>query len=251
MKPVIGITPTPSRDALPHGTFVRYAMAAAYANAVLAAGGVAVVLPPQVGNVDALFDVVDGLLLSGGGDVEPWRYGAGQVHETTYGLSPERDEFELQLVAAAIDRDVPLLGICRGMQVLNVALDGTLIQDVASEHDAAVPVRHRQQDDGLTPDEVGHPVTVGDPTLRRLFPEEAVGVNSFHHQAIDRLAAGLAPAAYAPDGIIEAVVLPTRGLVLGVQWHPELMFERHAEQGRPFAALVEAAAARRLAGAHR
>ena len=251
MKPVIGITATPSRDVLAHGTFPRYAMGAAYVEAVLAGGGVPVVLPLQLGNAGRLLDVVDGLLLSGGGDVEPWRYGADEVHETTYGLSTERDAFELELLEAALARDVPVLGICRGLQVLNVALGGTLIQDIASQHVAHVAVCHRQQEIGLVADEVGHPVVVIDPALDRIVASDSLGVNSFHHQAIARPAPDLVAAAEAPDGIVEAVVLPGRTFVVGVQWHPELMFERHPDQARPFAALVEAAGARRLTGAGR
>ncbi len=249
-KPIIGVTPSPTRDALAHGTFPRYAMGAAYVEAVLAAGGVPVVLPPQERNVGALMGVIDGLLLSGGADVEPRRYGVERVHETTYGLSPERDGFELALVAAASAREMPVLGICRGIQVLNVALGGTLIQDIASEYDAPVRVKHRQQEDGVAADEPGHRVTVAPETaLSRLFAGGEVGVNSFHHQAIDRLAEDLVAAAHAADGIIEAVELPGRSFVLGVQWHPELMFERDEAHLRPFAALVDAAAVARLATA--
>ena len=247
MKPVIGITSTPSRDVLAHGTFLRYAMGAAYVEAVLAGGGVPVVLPPQLGNAGRLLDVVDGLLLSGGADVEPWRYGADEVHQTAYGLSPERDAFELELLDAALARDVPVLGICRGLQVLNVALGGTLIQDISTQHLADVAVRHRQHEIGLGADEVGHPVVAIDPALDRILSSDPLGVNSFHHQAIALLAPDLVAVAEAPDGIVEAVVLPGRPFVVGVQWHPELMFERHPDHARPFAALLEAAGAQRLA----
>ncbi len=249
MKPVIGITPSPSTDALAHGTFVRYAMAAPYVAAVLAAGGVPVVLPPQDDHAVPLLDAVDGLLLSGGGDVEPSRYGAAERHPAVYGVSPERDRFELGLIAEALRRDLPLLCICRGIQVLNVALGGTLVQDVASLPDLPVRIEHRQQESGLAPDDLGHDVAIDpDSPLRRLTASASLGVNSYHHQAIDRLAPDLAAVAHAPDGLIEAVVLPTRGFVLAVQWHPELMFERHPEQLQLFQALTETAAAKRLTG---
>ena len=249
MKPLIGITPSVSLDTLPHGTFRRYAIGAAYVEAVLAAGGIPLVLPPQDEHAGRLLDALDGLLLSGGGDVEPARYGATEVHPTVYGVSPERDRFEYDLIDAALARDLPLLGICRGIQVMNVALGGTLIQDIATCHDGPVPVQHRQQADGLASDAVGHQVEVlADTVLRRRFPDGTLGVNSFHHQAIETLAPALVPAAVAPDGLIEAVVLPDRAFVLAVQWHPELMFERHPELLRLFTALVEAATAHRLAG---
>lgn len=249
MKPLIGITPSPTVDVLPHGTFRRHAMGAGYVDAVAEAGGVPVIVPPQPDNLATLLAVLDGVLLSGGGDVEPWRYGAGHVHDTTYGLDPERDAFELALARAAIDRDLPLLGVCRGIQVLNVALGGGLIQDVDAEHDAAVPIGHRQQEVGIPADEAGHPVALQTPSLVELFGGNELGVNSFHHQAIGRLADGLVAAAFSPDGIVEAVVLPERRFVLGLQWHPELMFRRHERQRRPFGALVEAAAAPNLVGA--
>jgi gamma-glutamyl-gamma-aminobutyrate hydrolase PuuD len=249
MKPVIGITPTPSVETLSHGTFARHVMGVAYVDAVLEAGGVPLVLPPQPDNIGALLEVVDGVLLSGGADVEPWRYGDDRLHPATYGLDPTRDDFELALGRAAIERDLPLLGICRGIQVLNVLHGGTLIQDVPTEYESPTPVQHRQQEVGVPADEVGHRVFVADPRLRELFAAEDVGVNSFHHQGIDRLAPGLEAAARSADGLVEAVVLPARRFVVGVQWHPELMFRRHEAQRRPFAALVEAATASRLAGA--
>lgn len=249
MKPIIGITPSPSTDTLSHGTFVRYAMAAPYVEAVLAAGGVPVVLPPQDDHAGLLLDTVDGLLLSGGGDVEPSRYGAVERHPTVYGINPERDRFELDLIAEALRRDQPLLCICRGIQVLNVALGGTLVQDIASQPDLPVRVEHRQQEVGLAPDDLGHDVAIDlNSPLRRLAASASLGVNSYHHQAVDRLASDLLAIAHAPDGLIEAATLPSRGFVLAVQWHPELMFERHPEQLQLFLALTEAASAQRLAG---
>lgn len=248
MKPVIGITPSPSEDQLSHGTFTRYAMAAPYVEAVLAAGGVPIVLPPQDGHSRELLDTIDGLLLSGGGDVAPARFGDDIVHSTTYGVSPLRDRFEIDLVNEAIERDFPVLGICRGIQVLNVALGGTLIQDVPDQYQQSDLV-HRQNEAGLAPDEIGHEVTiVPDTLLARVAGGVAtLGVNSFHHQAIRELAPPLQATACAPDGIVEGVELPTHHFVLGVQWHPELMFVRHREQLKSFAALVQAAEARRLA----
>lgn len=243
MQPIIGITPSPTLDALPHGTFARHAMGASYVDAIVEAGGVPIVVPPQPANLAPLLDLLDGVLLSGGGDIEPSRYGADRVHSTTYGLNPERDAFELELARAAVDRDLPLLGICRGIQVLNVALGGSLLQDVADEHAAPVRVRHRQQEAGLTADAIGHPVALAESTLRAIFTTDELGVNSFHHQAIDRLAPELLPAALAPDGVVEAAPLPGRRFAIGVQWHPELMFRRHDLHRRLFAAFVTAAAA--------
>ena len=240
MKPLIGITPSPVTETLSHGTFERYAMATTYVGAILAAGGIPIVLPPQAGNTEAILDHLDGLLLSGGGDVEPSRFGDTSVHPTTYGLHPLRDQFEEELIAGALSRDLPLLCICRGIQILNVALGGTLIQDVADQH--APAIEHRQQLLELPPHSVGHTIEAApESILERLFSTIEVGVNSFHHQAIKTIAPGLLVIGTAPDGIIEAVSLPDRRFVLGLQWHPEMMFERHPAQLAPFSALVEAA----------
>ncbi len=248
MRPVIGITPSPQRDELPHGTFVRYAMASTYVDAVLAAGGLPLVLPLQDAGVGQVLDVIDGLLLSGGADVEPARYGDASVHPKTYGIDPLRDRFEVALLDEALRRDTPVLCICRGIQVLNVKLGGTLYQDVSDQYPTTVV--HRQHEAGIAKDEIGHRVTpAADGLIARLYGDGSVGVNSFHHQAIRDLAPDLQAAATSEDGLIEAVTLPGRSFVLGVQWHPEMMFERHPEQLAPFEALVEVAGAGRLAGA--
>ena len=248
MKPVIGITPSPSLDAQPHGEFRRYVLNEAYASAIAAAGGLPVILPPHAETVSQLLDLVDGLLLSGGADLDPVLYGESPAHPATYGVDPVRDRFELDLVAAAVEDDVPVFGICRGIQVLNVALGGSLVQDIPSEVESTIA--HRQQEVGLPADSVGHDVELRDhPVFASLFDGRTLGVNSFHHQSINRVASSLVPVAHASDGVVEAVVRPDSRFVLGLQWHPELMFRRHPEQLRPFAALVAAAAATRLAGA--
>jgi putative glutamine amidotransferase len=231
-------------DTLAHGTFARYTLNATYADAVIAAGGLPVILPFQNSETASLLDRLDGLLLSGGADLEPARFGAGSVHPETYGVSPERDEFELRLTSEALRCATPVLGVCRGIQVLNVALGGSLIQDIPSEHPTATPVQHRQHIDGIPANQPGHLVTIAPCSLL----DEGIGdtvlpVNSFHHQAIDRLAPDLTAIAHAGDGTIEAVVMPERRFVLGVQWHPELMFADHPAQLALFGLLVDAARA--------
>jgi putative glutamine amidotransferase len=246
MRPVIGITPSPLRDELAHGVFVRYAMSTTYVDAVLAAGGLPIVLPPQDGEVGQILDLVDGLLLSGGADIEPARYGDETVHPATYGVNPLRDRFEFALLDEALRRDTPIFCICRGIQVLNVKLGGTLYQDIPDQ--VATETEHRQENIGIAKEEPGHRVipVAGSP-LADLYGERTFGVNSFHHQAIKDLAPELEIAGRSDDGLIEAVCLPGRSLVLGVQWHPEMMFERHPEHLTPFYALVQAAGAHRLA----
>jgi putative glutamine amidotransferase len=245
MKPVIGITPSSQLDTLPHGSFQRYVLSDPYVRAVERSGGIALILPPQHDAVAALLRIIDGLLLSGGPDVDPARYGDSAVHPATYGIDPERDQFEIDLFDGAVAMDVPVLGICRGIQVINVALGGTLIQDVATEHPGANEVGHRQHERGLEVWQVGHSVTAKI-DAQPLLTDLALGVNSFHHQAIRDLAPRLEPAAYSPDGLIEAVVMPDSPGVCAVQWHPELMFERDEAHLRPFVRLVQAAATRRM-----
>ena len=248
MKPVIGITPSAQVDSLAHGTFQRYVLSAPYVRAVARAGGVALILPPQRDAVHALVQIIDGLLLSGGPDIDPARYGDREVHPATYGIDPERDRFEIDVFNAAVASNTPVLGICRGIQVINVALGGTLIQDVADDHTGARDIGHRQHERDLEDWQVGHQVNATSDALP-LFSDQTLGVNSFHHQAIRELAPGLEPVAYSPDGLVEAVVMSAAQDVFGVQWHPELMFARDDTHLRPFTHLVQCAAARRLSTA--
>lgn len=243
-RPIIGITPTPTLAALGHGTFRRQVINTGYLEAVIAAGGAPIVLPPQP-DPERLLDLVDGLLVTGGGDIDPVVYGESTIHPTTYGIDAERDTFERALARAAIARDLPLLGICRGLQVLNVTLGGTLIQDIDDQLGPASTIGHRQQNRQIPADEIGHQVTIEPGTaLARLYDNRPdLGVNSFHHQAIRDLGPGLVASARAADGTIEAVELPSRRFVLAVQWHPELMFERHATALVPFRGLIAAARA--------
>lgn len=247
MKPIIGITPTAQLDTLDHGTFRRYVLSASYPRAVAEAGGTPIILPPQ-DDVDAFARLIDGLLLSGGADLEPSRYGDAAVHPATYGIDPERDAFEIALYHAVAQLGKPIFGICRGIQVINVALGGTLIQDIATEHPGAAEIGHRQHERGLADSELGHTVTATIPELLPIFDQNGrLGVNSFHHQAIRDLAPDLVPVCRSPDGLIEAVTHAGNAPIFAVQWHPELMFETHPEHLRPFTRLVDAAAAIKLA----
>ncbi len=246
MKPLIGITPSAQTDELAHGTFRRYVISQPYVRAVEAAGGVALVLPPQFAAIQQLADLLDGLLLSGGADIDPARYGDATVHSETYGIDNERDQFEFDLFDAMVAREKPVLGICRGIQVINVALGGTLIQDVSSEHPGAADIGHRQHERKLRDSDVGHAVAAARPELVPIFENGTLGVNSFHHQAIRDLAPDLEVVATSPDGLVEAVVMTGNPTVFAVQWHPELMFVEHPEHLRPFVHLVASAAANRL-----
>ncbi|WP_030744647.1 gamma-glutamyl-gamma-aminobutyrate hydrolase family protein [Streptomyces sp. NRRL S-31] len=197
---------------------------AAYPRLVQRAGGLTAMLPPDAPErAAATVARIDGLVIAGGPDVDPARYGA-ECSPLTGPLAPERDAWELALVEAALAAGVPLLGICRGMQLLNVALGGTLVQHLDG-HAEVVGVFGR------------HPVKPVPGTLYGGLVPEEVTVATYHHQAVERLGEGLVPSAYAADGTVEAVELPAdRGWVLGVQWHPE-----RDEDPRVMRALVEAA----------
>jgi putative glutamine amidotransferase len=205
-----------------------------YADAVQRAGAVALILPPDTLATDdpgVLLDRLDGLILAGGADMDPATYGAPQVHPQTKGFKRERDLFEIALTRGALEREMPVLGVCRGMQVLNVALGGTLHQhlpDVVGHED------HRH-----TPGSFGdHEVKLEPGSLAaRAAGGDRVLVKSHHHQGIDRVGEGLAVTgwAYEPEEVPEAVEIPGRDFALGVQWHPE-----EDVRDRVIGALVEA-----------
>ncbi len=242
MKPIIGITPSPSEDQFSHGLFYRYALSSNYTEAVEAAGGVPIIIPPQHGNIDEILDMVDGLLLSGGGDIDPQRYGDTEVHEKTYGLHEGRDVLEIELTKGAVARDLPVLCICRGIQVMNVALGGTLIQDIGDQY--SDEIQHRQHENGIEPSEPSHEVTAErDSLLGDVYELEQIQTNSFHHQGLKEISPELRAIGTAPDGIVESVERPDSTFMLGVQWHPEMMFKAHDEHLRPFVGLVKAATA--------
>lgn len=238
--PVIGITAAIVDDPQDYGTMRRHRVSADYSEAVLAAGGLPVILPPLTGAIDGMLDLVDGLIFSGGADIDPALYGDSTVHPATYDISADRDRFEIDLMRGAIERDVPVLCICRGIQVLNVALGGTLIQHIDDGVESALP--HRQHEVGYMADATSHEIRVEPGTLTaEVLGLGTLAVNSLHHQAIADPAPSVRIEALAQDGVIEAVSVPKCRFVLGLQWHPELLFEKAPAHARPFEALVAAA----------
>ena len=187
-----------------------------------------------------LVSELDGLLLTGGGDIDPVLYGE-ERHPTVSDAEPGRDEFEIDLARRAAAADLPVLAICRGCQVLNVAAGGTLVQDIPSAIDSELP--HRLE---RPPDAVAHDVTVAPGSHLRealgaaVSEASTVRVNSRHHQSVGRVGTGLVASATAPDGVIEAIEAPGTGFCLGVQWHPE-NFWRTGEFRPLFDAFVRAA----------
>lgn len=232
-RPLIGLSTSVTTDA----TLERAYVNAAYLRAVQEAGGVPVLLPPQLdaGARDALVGRLDGLVLSGGGDVDPARYGE-PAHPRTAEVSPARDALEIALVHRSLERDTPLLAICRGIQVLNVALGGTLHQDLPE----GGPVRHAQTEPRARPTHAVK-VAVEGTRLGAMVGEAELAVNSFHHQGLARLGDGLRETAWAADGLVEAVEMEGDRFVLGVQWHPEDLVAHDAAARKLFEALVDAA----------
>lgn len=214
-RPVIGISGYREQARWNQWDQPAVLIPATYTDQVAAAGGIGVALPPQPGVADAVRRL-DGLILSGGPDVDPARYGEEAGPHTTV-IRPDRDAAEVALLMAAIAAGVPVLGICRGAQVINVALGGSLVQHLPDllGHDGHSP----------TPGKMGeHDVAIAaGSTLAAILGRERVAVPTHHHQGVARLAPGLTPLAWAEDGVVEAFDFATPGhaFALAVQWHPE------------------------------
>jgi putative glutamine amidotransferase len=233
-RPLIGVT-TYLEQAVRGEWDERFGMVPeTYLIAVEEGGGTPLMLPPQPfddSGVDRVLGAIDGLVLSGGADVDPGRYGAERdprTDEPRY----DRDDWEVELLLGAIARDLPVLAICRGVQILNVALGGSLVQHVpdVSDHD------HGRAPGGFARTDVD---ITGGTLVRDVLGSagDRLSVHCHHHQVLDRVADGLVVAARAEDGLIEAVELPSKPFVVGVQWHPE----QHESDRRLFAALAQAA----------
>ena len=209
-----------------------------YIGGVRQAGGIPLLLPPLVAHDDLVSCAgrVDALLLSGGGDVHPSLFGE-QPHWKLGEFDPERDDFEIGMLRLMIDLGKPVLGICRGIQVINVALGGTLYQDLASEQPQSL--QHQQEAPRRYP---AHFVTVRQGSrLSTILGTSRLQVNSLHHQAVRDVAPGLQATAWADDGVIEGLEASGHPFLLGVQWHPEGMWEHDQAAASLFRALVSAA----------
>jgi putative glutamine amidotransferase len=205
----------------------------AYSLAVQRAGGIALILPPDdvvAESPDELLDMLDALILAGGSDIDPASYGA-KPHPETRGTRPERDRFEIALGTRALERDMPVLGICRGLEMLNVIQGGTLNQHLSGlelhRHTPGVFTDHRVR---LEPGSLAE----------RIVGAEHTEVKSAHHQGVEELGEGVRASGYADDGVVEAIELPDRSFAAGVLWHPE-----EDERSRVVGGLVEEARSRR------
>lgn len=241
MRPIIGVTPdfNPGDREDMGGREPHYFLRALYPRAIEELGGVPLILPLTTDPAlrQRLLSRLDGLLLTGSGpDLPPELYGERQRFEFRV-MSRQRSEFELEMARLAARTGLPTLGICGGMQVINVALGGTLVQDIRSQLARALP--HKPPGPATR---VSHPVQVAPRSLlRRITRRAKIRVNSSHHQSIKQLAPSLVATAVAPDGVIEAIEAPRHPFLLGVQWHPEFLYDRDEVQRRLFRAFVKAA----------
>jgi putative glutamine amidotransferase len=197
----------------------------AYAAAIIKAGGLPIMLPitNRKDIIDDFIDLCDGFLISGGPDIDASYYGEYNLNFTG-GISPDRDEMEIKLIRAAVLLNKPVFGICRGCQAINVAFGGTLYQDIYSQIDKTL-IRHTQDAPKWY---AVHPVNIQkDSRFYKIFGEETILVNSFHHQAIKTLADNFVATGFSPDGIIEAIEYKGKEFIIGAQWHPELMWEKY------------------------
>ena len=228
-QPIVGVMPLwdEERDSL--------WMLPGYLEGVSQAGGLPVIFPftADEAELDRLLALCGGVLLTGGHDVSTTLYGEAPL-EGLVSTCPKRDAMEAAVLRKAMAADLPVLGICRGIQFLNAALGGTLYQDLPTQHPS--PVTHRQDPPYDRP---VHEIRLG-PPLQGCLHAEVIEVNSYHHQAVKTLAPGLEAMAVAPDGIVEALYAPDARFLWAVQWHPEFSFRTDAHSRAIFRAFVEA-----------
>ncbi|MDZ8183714.1 MAG: gamma-glutamyl-gamma-aminobutyrate hydrolase family protein [Nostoc sp. ChiSLP02] len=232
-KALIGITTYGRQAALP------FSLPSEYIDAVRAAGGIPILLPPGENEPATLLDPLDGLIISGGGDIDPVCYN-GFAHPTIYGVDKERDAFELQLAKYALEEHLPILGICRGLQILMVTCGGTLIPHIPDIYGTCALHRLEPELGRRLPTE--HPVKIDVKSrLAECLQNSHISVVSWHHQAVDRVPSGWRVVGHAlDDGVIEAVEHEDHPWAIGVQWHPELSTVEPGNQ-RIFQAFVRAA----------
>ena len=221
MKPIIGIVCD-----IRESDNYSYSLSQSNVRAVINAGGVPVILPYDTSNIDYYLSVVDGLYLTGGTDIDPFYYNE-DPNKNIGVIYPDRDEFEIALCKRAMEKKLPLLGVCRGCQLINIACGGTLYQDLNTEIENHVAHRRAA---GTPFSAYIHSVAINESTiLYDIYKSKKMLVNSSHHQCIKEVAADFIVSARAKDGIIEAIEHENGSFVLGVQWHPEAMFSVHTE----------------------
>jgi putative glutamine amidotransferase len=239
--PLIGITPdsgtTPAGPSGAKGEPV-IVLQTRYARALVEAGGIPVVLPimPSRKAIRQALERLDGVLISGGNfDIDPRLYGEESIGGLGK-LKEDRTAFELELISLSLERELPLLGVCGGAQAINIALGGSLYQDIATQLPQA-----RSHEQSALKETGGHPIKIHAATkLKRIVREDVLEVNTTHHQAVRSLGAGLIVNATADDGVIEGIESQVHPFVLGVQWHPEFLIHRDSRQRKIFASFIAA-----------
>lgn len=230
MKPLIGVTMS---FEMTNKQFVTKE----YTEAILEAGGIPLVLPYTVEKSDIaeMCRPLDGLLLTGGGDIDPTLFGE-EPHPGLGEIVPERDEMEMTLIQLFVEQKKPILGICRGCQILNVTLGGDMIQDFAGQKPDVI--QHSQRAPRY---HASHTIQLKEGTLlHSIFGQTQIKVNSYHHQAVREPAPSLVASAHAKDGVVEAIECAQGDFIVGVQWHPECMISTYPEQKRLFQAFIQA-----------
>jgi len=214
-RPFIGIT-VDSKDQAEHAAF-NYLLKKNYCAYIRAKGGIPLLIPHELDCIEAYLSRIEGLLVTGGGhDIDPQVYGDATMHPTVT-LNPSRSAFELAITKAALERNMPVLGICGGHQVINVALGGTLIQHIPESHPS--DLAHQQS---TPPHEASHDIEIVSGTLLHAITDQTtIAVNSFHHQAVREPGEGVVINARSSDGLIEGIEAPAYRFCLGLQWHPE------------------------------
>ncbi|MBD2730644.1 gamma-glutamyl-gamma-aminobutyrate hydrolase family protein [Nostoc sp. FACHB-892] len=232
-KPLIGITTYGRLAALP------FSLPSEYIDAVRASGGIPILLPPGEIDPDSVLDSLDGLILSGGGDIDPACYN-GFAHPTIYSMDAERDAFELQLAKFALERHLPIFGICRGLQILIVTCGGSLISHIPDVYGTSTLHRLEPEPGRRLPTE--HLVTIDiESRLAKYVQNSHISVVSWHHQAVDKVPSSWRIVGHAlDDGVIEAMEHEHHPWAIGVQWHPELSISDSSNQ-KIFQAFVQAA----------
>lgn len=238
-RPLIGCT-TYRKMAANDPPFELFGIRPSYIEAITVAGGIPILIPLGLPEEDlfAIYDRVDGLLIPGGGDINPTQYQGDQENSTVAGIDDDRDRVEFMLVRTAVAQQKPMFAICRGHQVFNVAMGGTLWEDVYSQMPAAITHDHyRAHPMNYT----AHSVEIEtDSHLAHHLGRNYTMVNSLHHQGVRQLAPALRASAYSPDGLIEAIEVPDHPFAVGVQWHPENLFHDDPAWLGLFKGLVEA-----------
>ena len=240
--PVVGITGRTDQSVRPPNIHL-FSISQTYVRAVELGGGSPIIIPPHLeeAQVRAIFERLDALVLTGGGDIHP-RFFGEEDSGLLWFVDEQRDQTELMLARWALAEDLPLLAICRGAQVLNVAAGGTLVQDISTQVPGSLT---HSSVAGRPTGFLAHTVEVtGESRLASLVGAGELGVNSSHHQAVKAVGSGLVITARASDGIVEGLELADHPFCVGVQWHPEAMVESYPVMGRLFEGLAEAASAR-------